>query len=182
MLKNLMLFIFMIFVMAACNGGEQETSEQPNGGAVQPMHFDEKTRDIYDRQGPSIGEQGGYPQSKQRGVNSSDFSEYSDAFTNEESIRIMEELVKQKDIIQAQVASTDDRIIVAVMLRENLDREIADDIEAEVKEIVPASDKEVIVYTDDVQWDRMKNFDSRIQSEDMDEDTTNFMEEFFHMN
>ena len=180
MLKNVILLILVMFVMAACNHGELETSEKRND-SVQPMHFDEKTRDIYDKQEPSIGEQGGYIQSEQKGANSSDFSKYNDPFTNEETIRITEELVKQKDIVQAQVASTDERLIVAVMLRENLDRDIADDIEADVRKIVPESDKEIIVYTDDVQWDRMKDFDARFGSKETDDNLDNMMKEFFHM-
>ncbi|MGJ9457087.1 YhcN/YlaJ family sporulation lipoprotein [Oceanobacillus sp. CF4.6] len=181
-IKNVMLFVLMIFIFAACNGEEQNTSEQSNEESVQPMHYDDKNRDIYNVQEPSIGQRGGYPQSEQKGVNSSDFSKYSDAFTNEESIRITEELKKRKDIIQAQVASTDDRIIVAVMLREHFDRQIPDDIEENVREIVPQTDKEIIVYTDDIQWDRMKDFDARLQSKNMGEGMENVIEDLFQIN
>ncbi|WP_067727292.1 YhcN/YlaJ family sporulation lipoprotein [Oceanobacillus damuensis] len=181
-IKKITPFILMVSIVGACNGGAQNTSEQSYDDSVQPMHFDEKTEDIYDEQEPSIGDMGGYHQSEQRNVNKSDFSEYSDVFTNEESIRISEELANQKDIIQAQVASTDDRIIVAVMLREHFDHHASVDIESEVRKIVPETEKQITVYTDDIQWDRMKNLDARLQAKTIGEDMEIFVEELFQLN
>ncbi|WP_249870983.1 YhcN/YlaJ family sporulation lipoprotein [Oceanobacillus saliphilus] len=184
MLIKKLFFIALILLIGACDGAENasEQNNVGNDGSIQPIRFDEKNVDIYDSPGPSIGEMGGYEQSEQRGVNTADFSKYSDVFTNEESIRISEELAKQKDIIQAQVASTEDRIIVAVMLREHFDHHVAHKIEDEVRKIVPDSDKQIIVYTDDIQWDRMKNIDARLGARETGYELGNILEEFFQIN
>jgi len=173
--------LILITMMIACSPTEQGESNQTKDSSVQPMHFDKKQADIYDNQEPSIGEQGGYIQSEQRGVNQADFSNYSDAFTNEESVHITRALEKQKDIIQAQVASLEDRIVVAVMLREHLDHDVSQRIEKDVKEIVPDTNKQIIVYTDDIQWDRMKNLDTRLKAKTVGDDLENSIKELFQL-
>ncbi len=175
--------MMLLLLVAGCNAG-QDTSEQRRDNTIQPIHFEPETNanDRYETNQPSIGEQGGYPQSEQEGVNASDFSHYSDAFTNEESARITKELSKQKDIIQTQVASTEDRIVVAVILREHFDHDVSHHIEEEVKKIVPDTDKQIIVYTDDIEWDRMKNLDARLQAKYNGDDLERFVEDLFQLN
>ncbi|WP_010651031.1 YhcN/YlaJ family sporulation lipoprotein [Oceanobacillus massiliensis] len=184
MLNKLLLSLMLILLLAAgCTNGErtQQTSDINDGGSIQPIHFDRKDRDIYNKDESSIGEQGGYPQSEQKMANDADFSNYTDAYTNEESIRISEELQQRKDIIQAQVASTDDRIIVAVMLQERFNLEVPD-VEEYVREIVPDTDKEIIVYTDEIHWDRMKNLDARLGAKNSGEGVEKFIEDLFQLN
>ncbi len=175
-------FILLFMLLIGCNA-ENETSEQRKDDVVQPIHFEPKTdaNNRYESKQPSIGERGGYPQSKQEGVNASDFTHYSDAFTNEESARITEELSKQKDIIQAQVASTEDRIVVAVILREHFNHDVTQNIKQEVREIIPNTDKQVIVYTDDIEWDRMKNLDARLRAKNNGDDLETFIEDLFQL-
>lgn len=184
LIKRLAPILLLIFIVA-CNGNESEqetTNQSTNNRSIQPIHYDEKNSDRYDAKEPSIGEQGGYEQSEQNDVNKSDFNAYTDPFTNEESIRISEELQKQKDIIQAQVASTDDRIVVAVMLREHDNHDITQQIEENIKKIVPNTGKQIIVYTDDVHWDRMKNLGSRGKAKSIGDDVEGHMEELFQLN
>lgn len=178
--KRMFLFLF-ILIVTACSPNEQGASERTNNSSVQPIHFDKKQSDIYDNEEPSIGEQGGYPQSEQNGVNQADFRNYSDAFTNEESLFITKELEKQKDIIQAQVASSEDRIVVAVMLREHVDHDMPQKIEEDVKELVPGTNKQIIVYTDDVQWNQMKNLDTRLKAKTIGDDLENTIKDLFQL-
>ncbi|WP_339228268.1 YhcN/YlaJ family sporulation lipoprotein [Oceanobacillus sp. FSL K6-2867] len=177
-----MCLIFLVVLLTGCNAG-QETSEEQKSDMVQPIHFEPETdeNNRYKSRQPSIGERGGYPQSKQEAANKSDFAHYSDSFTNEESARITEELSKQKDIIQAQAASTEDRIVVSVILREHFNHDISHNIKEEVRKIVPNTDKQIIVYTDDIEWDRMKNLDARLQAKNNGDDLEAFIKELFQL-
>lgn len=87
---------------------------------------------------------------------------FTDAFTNEESKKIQDHLQGMKDIKQAQVASTDDKIVIGVLLRyrHQQDHDIAKRISDEVQKLNPHN-KNVIVYTDDTHWDRMRNIQSK---------------------
>ncbi|WP_158591724.1 YhcN/YlaJ family sporulation lipoprotein [Oceanobacillus halophilus] len=166
----MLITVMISIVMVACTNEDESSQSGSDYLHTQPIHYDTR-QENNERMGTnekSIGEQGGYPQSEQRGVNAADYEGgYSDPFTNEETELISKKLKQQKDIIQAQVASTEDRIIVAVMLREHFDHNVTsdiDDIEKQVKKIVPNTEKQIIVYTDDVQWDRMKNLNARYKS------------------
>ncbi|MFD1850161.1 YhcN/YlaJ family sporulation lipoprotein [Oceanobacillus bengalensis] len=163
-----LLLVGLIFILTACgNDNAESETKQYN---TQPINYDTPLEQdgSLDRQEESIGEKGGYPQSEQRGVNASDYEgDYTDPFTNDETIFITEELRKDKDIIQAQVASTDDRIIVAVMLREYYNEADTEEIKEKIRRIVPDIDKEIIVYTDDIHWNRMKDYDARNESHEI---------------
>src|SRR5690625_6338136 len=87
-----------------------------------------------------------------------------DIFTTKESAEIADHLTKRNDVIQAQVATTEDRVIVGVMLNKH-DKQQTDkdqkkiaEIEKTVQKLEP--DKEIIVYTDD----RSEEHTSELQS------------------
>ncbi|MBY7143269.1 YhcN/YlaJ family sporulation lipoprotein [Virgibacillus sp. NKC19-3] len=178
-----LLVITMLFV-ACANTDTDHTQTTNENSTTQPIHYEteEEQNNRLNTRDQTIGDRGGYPQSDQNGVNASDYSNgYTDEFTDEESEELSKQLKDRKDIVQAQVASTDDRVIVAVILKEKyIDHDIKDSIESEVSEAIP--DKEIVVYTDDAYWDQAKNLDARSGSKNKNYDVEDYIKDFFERN
>ncbi|MEN1969278.1 YhcN/YlaJ family sporulation lipoprotein [Lentibacillus sp. N15] len=137
--------------------------DQHNDSDTQPIHYETdhehaKRLGTTDR---SIGDRGGYPQSDQSGTNASNGQQgtYSDNFVNQESEQIYQRLINYKQIKQAQIAITEDKVIVGLMLNDYKEEHVRDLVVKEVKKVEP--DKEVVIYTDNIHWNRMKNMNAR---------------------
>ncbi|MFD2046204.1 YhcN/YlaJ family sporulation lipoprotein [Ornithinibacillus salinisoli] len=183
MRKYIMLYAAMLFLIGCTNQEEgRHANNQENN--LQPIHYEtpEEQRDRLG-QDQSIGEQGGYPQSELEGLNGGETNERNmDRYTNERTMEISEHLSEHKYIKQAQVSETDDRIVVAVILNNHSDQtslgdvdDRAQQIEREVQQFV--QDKQIVVYTDNIYWNRMRNLNSNQISSD--ENTDRFLEDFF---
>ena len=95
----------------------------------------------------------------------SDFDHYTDPYTTEETQRISKKLMENRDIINVEVRMDEEQVFVAVKLRENnydrnQDTEIVTEIEQQVRDILIDDTKQVIIYTDHTQWQRLKNHHS----------------------
>lgn len=163
-----MVLLLLIIVLTACTNTKEEEQDNHdnNNTGIQPMHF-ETDKKAENRNNGEDNQR----QNKTR---------YSDVFTNEESIMLSEKLEKRKGINRAQVASTDERVIVAVMLSDHSDHNITKKIEADIKEIIP--DKQIVIYTDDTHWERMKNLDARLESKNIGNDVEDNLKELFNIN
>ncbi|TXL68082.1 hypothetical protein FHP05_03430 [Cerasibacillus terrae] len=174
------LIVVLCFGCIACSP-DKDPKVNNETNHSQPMHYETKNEEK-NRHGvreKSIGEQGGYPQSKQQEQNrGKEEGPYTDLFTNDESIKIEEHLKGMKEIKQAQVASSDERVVVGVILSNRFEAQsdIAEQIKTSVKEMAP--DKTVVVYTDDIHWDRMRNLQSRIKQINI-QDEPNLLEKWF---
>ncbi|GGA69285.1 YhcN/YlaJ family sporulation lipoprotein [Ornithinibacillus halotolerans] len=160
--KMLFMVSSLVFIAACGNDSEQGANEE-NLDNIQPINYEtkeeQKTRLGQNEQ--SIGELGGYPQSEQERVNEGDKNfgaKNEDRYTNERTYYIAEKLSERKEVVQAQVAETDKRVIVAVMTGNKYYPDLPKSIREEVKEMIP--DKEIVVYTDAAWWDRMRNLNS----------------------
>lgn len=170
MYKKVMMSMLSIAILTACTN-TRENAEDNNGKVdTQPINY-ETEGERKDRLNiPDNQKQEEHPKQEKQN--------YSDAFTNEESVMISKTLEKRKDITQAQVASTDDRIIVAVVLSNQPKHDIVNKIETDIKEIVP--NKQIVIYTDESHWERMKNLDSGLRSKGVGPDMEDRINYFFH--
>ncbi|WP_188453524.1 YhcN/YlaJ family sporulation lipoprotein [Virgibacillus oceani] len=172
---------FILVFLFGCSNTNQDDNAQGNDAETQPMHYEtdkgQKDLGIYDNY---VGEKGGYKQSDQKGTNASEGNSgnYTDIFTNEESNEIYRHVTGLKDVKNAQIASTEDKIIVAVMLNEHPNPDIRDVIAQEVQKFVP--DKTVVVYTDEIYWDRMSNLKARSEAEHGGNDFQEQIKKFFN--
>lgn len=162
-----------VFLLTACGVNEQSKENDMAEKNTQPIHFESNNEGKMNNESRSIGERGGYPQSEQLRVNRGYGENYTDIYVNDKTEKLRKRLVQTKDIVQAQVAETDEEIIVAVILSQAYQKDIAaqeeveetlNRIENKVKEILPDTKKEIIVYTDTTHWNRMKNIDARTKS------------------
>ncbi|WP_373892921.1 YhcN/YlaJ family sporulation lipoprotein [Virgibacillus natechei] len=182
--KILFPLLVVAMLLVACTNTGTDDTQDSNENSTQPIHYETEgeQKDRLNTRDQTIGEQGGYPQSDQDGANASDYrGGYSDEFTNEESEKLSRQLKDRKDIVQAQVTSTDDRVIVAVILKEKFtDHDIKDSIESEVRGAIP--DKEVVVYTDEAYWEQMKDMDARRGSDNKNYNVEDYIKDFFERN
>ncbi|WP_404453222.1 YhcN/YlaJ family sporulation lipoprotein [Virgibacillus necropolis] len=174
--------LFVAIVATGC--ANDESNEAKNDEQIQSQTINYETKNEQnDRLGlrdQTIGEKGGYEQSEQKQINRGDKQEgdNTDIFTNEQSKAISDHLRKQRDIKLAQVAVTDEKVVVAVMLDEHNNHEISDDIEKEVRKFEP--NKTIVVYTDDNHWDRMSNLKARHKQSTFPDDLKDDMKRFFN--
>lgn len=156
MRRFIIVLIALNFVACAPRYSNQNENAVKNN--TEPIHFETKQqqRDRLGVRDKSIGEQGGYPQTYRDYNKGPDKERYSDIFTNAESVRLEAHLKTFKEIKQAQVASTKDRVVIGILLNNRFqeDKNVAIDIKKSVEEIVP--NKTVVVYTDHIHWDRMR--------------------------
>lgn len=179
--KILTLLATTLFVAGCADDTEQGMSGTTNPDQIQPINYEtpKEQQERVGQQEKSVGELGGYPQNEQEFVNEGDKNvnaKNEDRYTNEKTLQISEYLSERKEIVQAQVAETDDRIIIAVQTENHEYHDLNRIIEEEVRRIEP--EKQIVVYTDDNYWERMRNLNSRqIKLED---DIENSLREFFN--
>jgi ABC-type Fe3+-citrate transport system substrate-binding protein len=176
--------LLLLFMAACADTGEGE-SEMNEESPTQPIHYEteHEQKDRLNVRDQTIGERSGYPQSTQENVNDANFEGgYTDEYTNNRTEEIAEYLQQKQNIIQAQVAETDERIVVAVMLQErtNQNVDVSGSIEEEVRNILPGTNKQIVVYTDDNYWDRMKNIDARWKARETGDDLGEMLDDFFN--
>jgi hypothetical protein len=181
----IIMFGFITAIMVGCSNNNTNGDAQNNDNDVntESIHY-ETNQEQANRLGTndeSTGEKGGRIQSDQSGTNASNghSGNYQDIFTNEETDKIYSRLIKLKEIKQAQVATTDDRIVVAVMLNRHAGKNIGDKIENETRKVVP--NKEVYVYTDDVHWNDVKNLRARSGPANAAENVKDDIKRLFHI-
>lgn len=160
--KILIIPLFVATVSLAGCSGENASDDGMDRHIIKTDQLNsEQHYKEYGSHDKSLGEKGGYPQNDLSGTNAAKGNKnYSDIFTNEEADKIYNHLINQKEIKQVQVASANDKVIVGVMLSDHTDHNIRDKIEKEVRKVVP--DKKIVVYTDDVHWDRLSNLKSKL--------------------
>src|SRR5699024_6517275 len=108
-----------------------------------------------------------------------------DIFTTKESAEIADHLTKRNDVIQAQVATTEERVIVGVMLNKH-DKQQTDkdqkkiaEIEKSVQKLEPY--KEIIVNTDDAHWNQLKDLNSSLKQLNASENVEKYIEKFLNI-
>ncbi|WP_068674469.1 hypothetical protein [Oceanobacillus sp. Castelsardo] len=165
--KNFIVFGVLTLMLFGCsdnNALDNSNNDDTNTGTT-PVRYESK-QEQNDRQGitnESPRVQNTSPLSEKPDTGDS----FTDPYTNEEAVYIYNELIKREEIMQAQVASTKDRIVVAVMFKKqhfNHDsKPNGNDIENMVREIVPNTRKDIVVYTDNIEWDKRKNDNARLK-------------------
>jgi hypothetical protein len=162
MYKKVFVVLFIFVTLAACSNtkeGMPDGSQQPENN-TQPIHY-------------QPGEHRQVRPTPRNHSMDNDPGRFSDAFTNEESIRISKALEQRRDIVQAQVASTENRVIVSVMLNKQADNHnVPEKIREEIQTIIP--DKQIVIYTDDTHWERMKDIDTKLKAKNFGNDILDF--------
>ncbi|ASN05115.1 YhcN/YlaJ family sporulation lipoprotein [Virgibacillus necropolis] len=174
--------LFIVLVTAGCTNGQNNEANNDEQIQTQPIHYEtrEEQNERLGIRNQTIGEKGGYPQSEQKEINRGDntVGENTDIFTSEQSKVIADHLTDRRDIKAAQVAITDEKIVVAVMLSEYTDDEIGEKIEKEVRTF--DQNKTIVVYTDSIYWDRMNNLKSGLKRSESPNEIKEDMEWLFN--
>lgn len=134
--SGLLIFLLGCQAPETVNEGDQSPEQLTNPGRLE-----------------SKPDSTGYQQSKQRLRNfgKSKNKQTKDEYVNKRTKDITNYLNAKDDINRAQVAETDDLIVVGVILSEYAEKDIADELADDVKDMIQ-EDKDVIVYTDYTYW------------------------------
>lgn len=164
--------------LAACSGGTDTATDNEDNLNSEPIHYEteKEQNDRLNNESDNIAEKGGYPQSDRDRLNVGDEDARTDTFTNEFTMSISKHLKKRKDVKQAQVAATDDKVVVGVLVNEYAPKGMKGIIEDEVEQLAP--NREVVVYTDRMYWDKMRNEDA--EPDQLNGDLEEFLDEFFN--
>lgn len=115
-----------------------------------------------------------YIQSDEEGVG--EHGTERNIFESREERQISQQLAKRKEVSQSRVAVTPNRVIVFASLND-YPNDIEKDIENDVRRFV--EDKQVVVFTDEIQWERMKHLDASLKQKEVGEDVEEFLERYF---
>lgn len=177
-MQKWMIVPVLLFVLIGC--AEYKTEDEGNQENLnsQPIKYEteQEQDERLGKENNYSGQNNGYPQNEQEELNEGDENAQSDKFTNEMSQSISNHLKKRNDVRQAQVAVSDERVVVGVMLSDRAPPDMRERVEQEVQQMV--STKDVYVYTDDIYWDRMRNKDSQLDQ--LNGDMREFLREFFN--
>lgn len=124
----------------------------------------------------------GYEKSKRRLEQFKDDDDHplTDQYVNEKTREISNHLQSLQAVNSAQVAETDDRIVIGVILNNHADQHIGNMIESEVRKYV--NDKDVVVYTDDTYWYKQRNLKAKSNATQIGEDLEEIFDNFFKIN
>lgn len=173
--------LLAVLVVGGCSTEENNEASQNND---QPQTINYETQgEQNERLGlgdQSIGEKGGYPQTDQDDYNRGDntIGKNTDLFTNEQSKKIADRIMQRQDIKAAQVAITDDKVVIGVMLNDHSDHDITRAIKQDVRKI--EKNKTIVVYTDDNNWDRMSNLKAKLKQSTLPKDIKDDLKDLFN--
>lgn len=159
------------FLMTGCANNEEIGSQRE----IDPKPVRISTKDnkqvVIDRQ-PSKD----YIRSDEEGVGL--HGSERNIFESIEARQISQQLARRKEIFQTRVAVTPNRVIVFASLSEypnDIEKEIEKDVSRFVK------DKEIVVFTDEAQWERMQHLDSSLKQREIGENVEEFLEQYFNL-
>jgi len=181
------LVILAVFAVGCTNensDGKRETTQENSN--THPINYEPKKEQqdrLEDRVNPPSKQK--HQQNQKRYHADQSGNDNMDIFTTKESAEIADHLTKRNDVIQAQVATTEDRVIVGVMLNKH-DKQQTDkdqkkiaEIEKSVQKLEPH--KEIIVYTDDAHWNQLKDLNSSLKQSNAGENVEKYIEKFLNV-
>lgn len=122
-------------------------------------------------------EQKKYYQSDEKGIGKD--ADKRELFASDKELEITQLLRKRTDTKNAKVAIASDRVIISVILddpemtTEDFSREVGPEIEA----LIP--DKEIFIYTDEYEWNQMKDLEASYKQKELGENIEYYIEKFF---
>lgn len=167
----LLVFGIVSILLTGCTNNEQLGSERD----VDPKPIRISTKDnrqvVIDKN-PSKD----YIQSDEEGIGQ--YGSERNIFESVESRQISQQLARRDEVIQSRVAVTPNRVIVFASLNDypnDIEKQIEDDVKKYVQ------DKQIIVFTDEAQWERMRHLESSLKAEEIGEDMEQYLERYFNI-
>lgn len=151
--------LLALFFLTGCEMSPTDTSEQEGRYQSDMRQYhdvaEKRKEENYD----------GKELQKER-LSTNKMKSYTDPTTTETTQRISESLTESRNIIMAEVHETDDQIYVAVKLSGNNygrshQEDIIPEIEEKVREVTGTDEKQIIVWTDHIQWNEYRNEGAR---------------------
>lgn len=155
----------------------QEGQESQENLNTQPINYETK-KEQNGRLGVNKKPNKDYYQSNEKGI-ATDGKE-NNVFVTKEAREISQLLAKREYINQIQVATMDERVVVSVTLNDYTLSNAAGMIKRDVEKVVP--NKEIIVYTDELHWNRMKDVNASLKQREIGENVEEYLEKHLNIN
>lgn len=164
--------ISMIILLTGCMNNEELGSQREIDPKPERISTGEENKQIVIDKNPNKD----YYRSDEEGI--AQYGSERNIFDSREERQISQELAKRKEVNQTRVAITPNRVIIFASLNDypnDIEKKIQDDASRFVR------DKQIIVFTDKVQWERMKHLESSIDQQEMGENAEEFLERYFNI-
>lgn len=152
-MRLIYLCIAALLFIAGCadgktNEGRQQvaTEEEKRGELTKQLRVNERTDTKREYAPENI---------EQQNIQEQLVKENPGSYTNKRTIEITKRVMERRDVRNAQVAMTKDRVLVALMLENKIDTRVKDEVKDLVEKMEP--DKEVVVLTDDIYWSKKRD-------------------------
>jgi|GEM_PF-5226677 len=183
MWKYFMVLMFTVLLMAGCSAQPNEKAEEETT-YYEPITYGGDPG-IKRRGQIPTGEDSWFKRTAEEEFRNSKFKEtnrgHDNAFNNEESMVIMEKVNELEEVTMTQAFTDDKKVYLAVMINpyDRRDQSIPKKVEAKVKEI---TDKPIIIYTNNNNWDHMKDLNARLKASQAPAQLKSEIREFFQQN
>ncbi|MCA0982622.1 YhcN/YlaJ family sporulation lipoprotein [Halobacillus yeomjeoni] len=184
MWKLLLCLTIPALFLTACNQGNQEEAEnkEENVTFYQPLEYTEG--EAIERRGKIPTGKDSYfkrtaeEENRNAKYNKTNRSHDND-FNNEDAMAILDNINELKEVTMSQVFTTEDKVYVAVMINpyDRRNHSIPGKIQSKVEEL---TDKKVIIWTNNNNWDNMKDLNARLKASQAPEKVKNRIREFFN--
>lgn len=165
------LLIISIVLLTACMNNEELGSQRDIDPKPERISTIDNKQIVIDKH-PSDD----YIKSDEEGIGQ--YGTERNIFNSREERQISQQLAKRKEIMQSRVAITPNRVVVFAQLSE-YPNDIVKEIEKDVERFV--TDKQIVVFTDEAQWGRMKHLDAGLEQREVGEDLEQFLERYFNI-
>lgn len=165
MWKSMVVLLFASLMIVGCQSEEAKETKQEDP-AYEPLGYG-NDEGIERRGQIPTGKDSYFKRTAEEEFRNSRYNStnrsHDNDFNNEDAMAVVEKVHELKEVTLAQAFSTDEHMYVAIMVNpdDRRDQSVPQRVEAKVREL---TDKKVIVYTNNNNWDHMKDLNARLKA------------------
>lgn len=175
---------FILLVSLTLLGCQSEESKEPQEeqSSYEPLGY--KEEGAIERRGQiPTGKDSYFKRTAEEEFRKSRYTQtnrsHDNDFNNEDAMAVVEKVHELEEVTMAQAFSTDDHMYVAIMVNpyDRRDQSIPKKVEKKVREM---TDKKITIYTNNNNWDHMKNLNSRLKASEAPDRLKERIRDFFN--
>ena len=181
MWKILSIILLVSLTLMGCQS-EESVEPQEEQSSYEPLGY--KGEDGIDRRGQiPTGKDSYFKRTAEEEFRNSRYNQtnrsHDNDFNNEDAMAVVEKVHELEEVTLAQAYSTDDHMYVAIMVNpyDRRDQSIPKKVEEKVREM---TDKKVTIYTNNNNWDHMKDLNARLKSSEAPDRLKERIRDFFN--
>lgn len=170
-----------VCVLSACQSEEALEPGTSSGEIYEPISYGE-VEDPERRGQIPTGKDSYFKRTAEKDFRNARYGEtnrsHDNDFSNEDAMAVVEKIHEIKEVTMAQAYSTDEDMYIAVMINPT-DRRDTDVTEKIKKKAGELTDKKLTIYTNNNNWDHMKDLNARLNAAEAPDRVKERIREFF---